>query len=97
MTRNYLFFEDALSSISPTTKEENQKFIKEECGKHYFARLIFVGQNGVGKTSLMRRLLWRTKNDVSSPQSTDGIEIEKCNIDVTNGKWSKCDSKAFFI
>lgn len=44
----------------------------------------------------MRRLLWGTKKDVSAAsQSTDGIEIEKCNINVTNGKWTKRESEIF--
>ncbi|CAG2241367.1 unnamed protein product [Mytilus edulis] len=76
--------------------EERQKFIHElflkgECGKLHFARLVFIGKNGVGKTSLMRRLLWQNKEDVTSTQSTDGIEVEKCNINIADGKWSPCD------
>ncbi|XP_052086073.1 uncharacterized protein LOC127723463 isoform X2 [Mytilus californianus] len=76
--------------------EERQKFIQElflkgECGKLHFARLVFVGKNGVGKTSLMRRLLWKEKEDVTLTQSTDGIEVEKCNINIANGKWSPCN------
>ncbi|XP_063447970.1 uncharacterized protein LOC134727519 [Mytilus trossulus] len=78
------------------TDDEKQRFIQElflkgECGKHHFARLIFIGKNGVGKTSLMRRLLWKNKKDVISTLSTDGIEVEKCNINIKNGKWSPCD------
>ncbi|CAG2205294.1 unnamed protein product [Mytilus edulis] len=76
--------------------DERQKFIHElflkgECGKLHFARLVFIGKNGVGKTSLMRRLLWHNKEDVTSTQSTDGIEVEKCNINIADGKWSPCD------
>ncbi|VDI47700.1 Hypothetical predicted protein, partial [Mytilus galloprovincialis] len=76
--------------------DEKQKFIqklllKGECGKHHFARVVFIGKNGVGKTSLMRRLLWQNKEQVISTESTDGIEIEKCNINVKTGMWSPCD------
>lgn len=39
----------------------------------------------------MRRLLGQDKKDVMSTESTDGIEVEKCNINIVNGKWSKCD------
>lgn len=79
-----------------------QKFIHElivngECGKHHSARIVFVGKNGVGKTSLMRRLLWQNKEDVMSTQSTDGIEVEKCNINIKDGKWSQCDGKKLFV
>lgn len=41
----------------------------------------------------MRRLLWQSQKEVLSTQSTDGVEIEKCNINVKNGEWSLCDSK----
>ncbi|CAG2204511.1 unnamed protein product [Mytilus edulis] len=76
--------------------DETQKFIHElflkgECGKLHFARLVFIGKNGVGKTSLMKRLLWHNKEDVTSTQSTDGIEVEKCNINIADGKWSPCN------
>ncbi|VDI32310.1 Hypothetical predicted protein, partial [Mytilus galloprovincialis] len=76
--------------------DERQKFIHElflkgECGKLHFARLVFIGKNGVGTTSLMRRLLWDDKEDVTTTQSTDGIEIEKCNINISDGKWSPCN------
>ncbi|VDI73476.1 Hypothetical predicted protein, partial [Mytilus galloprovincialis] len=79
-----------------TTDDETQKFIHElflkgECGKLHFARLVFIGKNGVGKTSLMKRLLWHNKEDVTSTQSTDGIEVEKCNINIADGKWSPCN------
>ncbi|XP_076084467.1 uncharacterized protein LOC143055217 [Mytilus galloprovincialis] len=39
----------------------------------------------------MRRLMWQKKKDVTSTQSTDGIEVEKCNINIANGKWSPCN------
>ncbi|XP_063408095.1 uncharacterized protein LOC134691480 [Mytilus trossulus] len=76
--------------------DERQKFIHElflkgECGKLHFARLVFIGKHGVGKTSLMKRLLWHNKEDVTSTQSTDGIEVEKCNINIADGKWSPCN------
>ncbi|XP_071142534.1 uncharacterized protein [Mytilus edulis] len=78
------------------TDDERQKFIHElflkgECGKLHFARLVFIGKHGVGKTSLMKRLLWHNKEDVTSTESTDGIEVEKCNINIADGKWSPCN------
>ncbi|CAG2195773.1 unnamed protein product [Mytilus edulis] len=81
---------------SKIKNDETQKFIHElflkgECGKLHFARLVFIGKNGVGKTSLMKRLLWHNKEDVTSTQSTDGIEVEKCNINIADGKWSPCN------
>ncbi|XP_071142530.1 uncharacterized protein [Mytilus edulis] len=79
-----------------TADDERQKFIHElflkgECGKLHFARLVFIGKHGVGKTSLMKRLLWHNKEDVTSTESTDGIEVEKCNINIADGKWSPCN------
>ncbi|XP_071141746.1 probable serine/threonine-protein kinase roco6 [Mytilus edulis] len=81
--------------IACLADDEKQKFLHElflkgECGKLHFARLVFIGKHGVGKTSLMRRLLWQKKEDVTSTKSTDGIEVEKCNINIVDGKWSPC-------
>ncbi|CAC5398288.1 unnamed protein product [Mytilus coruscus] len=39
----------------------------------------------------MRRLLWHEKEEVPLIQSTDGIEVEKCNINIVDGKWSPCN------
>lgn len=63
--------------------------LKDECGKLHFAKLVFIGKNGVGKTSLMRRLLGQNKEDFNSTQST----VEKCNINIKDGTWSQCDGK----
>lgn len=93
-------FQEPLPSSTPSSSTNDdiqtdihELFQKEECGKHYFARVIFIGKNGVGKTSLMRRLLWGTKDQSSSTQSTDGIDIKKCNINIKDGNWSPCNSK----
>ncbi|VDH97138.1 Hypothetical predicted protein [Mytilus galloprovincialis] len=40
----------------------------------------------------MKRLLWQNKEDVTSTQSTDGIEVEKCNINIADGTWSPCNT-----
>ncbi|XP_063417029.1 probable serine/threonine-protein kinase roco6 [Mytilus trossulus] len=40
----------------------------------------------------MRRLLWGTKDQSSSTQSTDGIDIKKCNINIEDGSWSPCNT-----
>jgi GTPase SAR1 family protein len=47
---------------------------------------MIVGENGVGKTCLMRRLLGKDIDDVTS---TDGIDvvIRKCKIRLSDGKW----------
>ncbi|XP_052074212.1 probable serine/threonine-protein kinase pats1 [Mytilus californianus] len=76
--------------------DKRQTFIHEimlkgECEKVHFARLVFIGKNGSGKTSLMRRLLGQNKEDVNSTQNTDGIDVGNCNINIKDGKWSQCD------
>ncbi|XP_052094031.1 uncharacterized protein LOC127730022 [Mytilus californianus] len=59
-------------------------------------RVIVVGKQGVGKTSLIRRLLCE---DVSNVQSTNGIDIyvKKCKIRIRDGKWmlekGSCNTK----
>ncbi|MBF0466451.1 MAG: TIR domain-containing protein [Nitrospirae bacterium] len=51
--------------------------------KLYEAKLIIVGQGGVGKTSILRRL---TDNSFSDTQkSTEGIEIKKLKISQNGG------------
>lgn len=81
--------------------EEREKTLHEDvkgkCGKHHFARVFFIGKNGVGKTSLMRRLLGQDKKDVMFTESTDGIEVAKCNINIVNGEWSPCDGTNLFF
>ncbi|CAG2192621.1 unnamed protein product [Mytilus edulis] len=81
---------------SSTTNDEIKTIIhehiqKKTCGKHYFARVVLIGKNGVGKTSLMRRLLLGTKEQSSFTESTDSIDIKKCNINVKDGNWSPCN------
>lgn len=75
----------------------HERIAKDACGKLYSARVFLVGKNGVGKTSLKRRLLGQKREDVTSTQSTDGIEIEKCNINIKDGTWSPCHSKKLFV
>ncbi|OPL33217.1 hypothetical protein AM593_08623, partial [Mytilus galloprovincialis] len=49
-------------------------------------RLVIIGENGVGKTCLMRRLL---KQSIEGVESTDGINIDvaNCKIRLRDGKW----------
>ncbi|VDI58566.1 Hypothetical predicted protein, partial [Mytilus galloprovincialis] len=52
----------------------------------YFVRIQIIGENGVGKTCLLRRLL---KEDIDDVTSTDGVDIvvRKCKIRLRDGKW----------
>lgn len=50
-----------------------------------YVRIQVIGKDGVGKTSLVRRLL---KQDLKDVTSTDGIDISrKCHIKESDGTW----------
>ncbi|XP_063448299.1 probable serine/threonine-protein kinase roco6 [Mytilus trossulus] len=54
--------------------------------KRYFVKLMIVGKNGAGKSSLLRRLL---QEDTKNVESTDGIDIvvRRCKINTETGEW----------
>ncbi|VDH93208.1 Hypothetical predicted protein [Mytilus galloprovincialis] len=58
-----------------------------EVEKRYFVRIMIVGKETVGKTSLVRRLLKEEKID--DVNSTDGLDIvvHRCKINIDDGKW----------
>lgn len=50
-----------------------------------YVRIQVVGKHGVGKSSLVRRLLGEGIDDI---KSTDGIDIlKKCQIRRSDGEW----------
>lgn len=50
-----------------------------------YVRIQVIGKHGVGKTSLVHRLLGYKQHD---GKSTDGIEIDrKCQIRESDGEW----------
>ncbi|XP_063448291.1 uncharacterized protein LOC134727830 [Mytilus trossulus] len=55
--------------------------------KRYFVKLMIVGKDGAGKSSLLRRLL---KEDTENVESTDGIDIvvRRCKINTETGEWA---------
>ena len=57
---------------------------------------MIVGQYGVGKTSLCKRLL--DKGFTSQYNSTDGIKVDPsaCSIDITNSLFWKTKAKGTF-
>ncbi|VDI17508.1 Hypothetical predicted protein, partial [Mytilus galloprovincialis] len=52
-----------------------------------YVRIQVVGKNGVGKTSLVCRLLG--EKNIQNVTSTDGIDVtvKKCQIRTKDGKW----------
>ena len=77
---------DQLLQMEEKDKNLYLKIIKSGTEKRYYIRLMIVGENGVGKTCLMRRLLGEGIDDVTS---TDGIDVvtRKCKIGLSDGKW----------
>lgn len=83
---------ETIKQMSINDKEEFLKATKFGTTKRYFIRVMIIGENSVGKTCLLRRLLNEPIHDV---ESTDGIDIHrrKCQIDVTTGEWHFVKSK----
>ena len=77
---------DQILQMDEKDKEMYLEIIKSGTERRYYIRLMIVGENGVGKTCLMRRLLGEDIDDVTS---TDGIDIviRKCKIRLSDGKW----------
>ncbi|CAC5400144.1 unnamed protein product [Mytilus coruscus] len=83
------FIDKTQPNIKILNPEEKQTILEsinkgEEIYPHI--RLVIIGENGVGKTCLMRRLL---KQSIEGVESTDGISIDvaNCKIRIRDGKW----------
>ncbi|XP_063408958.1 uncharacterized protein LOC134692437 [Mytilus trossulus] len=78
--------------LDEKTKETYLKDISSGTERHRHIRVAIIGEKGVGKTCLLRRLL---KQSIEGVQSTDGvnIEISKCKIRLRDGKWESCKAK----
>ncbi|KAL3887731.1 hypothetical protein ACJMK2_000124 [Sinanodonta woodiana] len=65
-----------------------QKAMDAGMEKVYNIRLMVVGQFGVGKTTLIKRLLGQPV-DISERKSTEGIDVHKhcCKISLDTGEW----------
>ncbi|VDH93861.1 Hypothetical predicted protein [Mytilus galloprovincialis] len=70
-------------SLKVTNRNDN--LIKDGTEIRRYVRIQVIGKDGVGKSSLVRRLVGDSNMKV---HSTDGIDIvKKCQIRTTDGKW----------
>ena len=63
--------------------------------ENYHIRVMVVGKQGVGKSTLTSRLLQRQVN-IKQYNTTDGIDVHvhSCEVDIETGEWSEynfCD------
>ena len=81
---------DQILLMNEKDKEMYLEIIKSGTERRCYIRLMIVGENGVGKTCLMRRLLGQGIDHVTS---TDGIDVvtRKCKIKVSDGTWEVND------
>jgi len=83
-----------IKARGPEAKFSYERALKTGHAKVYRARIILIGQDRAGKTSLKKSLLGMPFNP--NEQSTDGIEIDpwKFEIDVDQVKnWQRTDEK----
>ncbi|KAL3887678.1 hypothetical protein ACJMK2_000072 [Sinanodonta woodiana] len=72
-----------------------QKALDAGKEKVYNIRVMVVGQFGVGKTTLIKRLLGQPV-DIAERKSTEGIDVHKhcCKLSLDKGEWIEpVDSK----
>ncbi|XP_052097296.1 uncharacterized protein LOC127732256 [Mytilus californianus] len=71
--------------LDVTNRNEHLAAIKDGTEIRRYVRIQVIGKDGVGKSSLVRRLVG---DDDTKLRSTDGIDIvKKCQIRTTDGKW----------
>ncbi|CAC5423659.1 unnamed protein product [Mytilus coruscus] len=77
---------DAIKEMSEHDRIMFLKAAKNGTAVRYNIRIILVGKEGVGKTSLLRRLM---SEEIEGVKSTDGINIEvkNCKIDLHTKEW----------
>ncbi|CAH1787634.1 unnamed protein product, partial [Owenia fusiformis] len=80
---------------NPEYLEAYQKAREEGTREVYHTRVMIVGQYGVGKTSLKKRLL--DEGSTREHNSTDGIQVDPsaCYIDISNSVIWKTKAKGF--
>ncbi|XP_071146866.1 uncharacterized protein [Mytilus edulis] len=72
-------------SLKVTNRNDHLTAIKDGTEIRRYVRIQVIGKEGVGKSSLVRRLVGDSNMKV---HSTDGIDIvRKCQIRTTDGEW----------
>ena len=71
------------------THEMITNILKYGVEKNYHIRVMVVGNENVGKSTLVRRLLKKTV-DLKTYNSTNGIDIhiQSCDVDIETGVWN---------
>ena len=77
-----------LIRLVQTSKEVFNEVLKQGMEENYDIRVMAVGQAGVGKSTLTKRLL-KLPVKINEYHSTNGIEVHlhSCQIDLDTGKW----------
>ncbi|CAG2213570.1 LRRK2 [Mytilus edulis] len=77
---------DAVKQMSDHDRNIFLKAAQSGTAVRYYIRIMIVGESGVGKTCLLRRLM---KEQIGDVRSTDGIHIEvkQCKINLQTQKW----------
>ena len=75
-----------IKEMSLHDRENFLKAAQSGTKPRYYIRIMIVGEQSVGKTCLLRRLMNEGIDDVVS---TDGINIEvrKCQVSLADGRW----------
>lgn len=80
-----------IQNMDKTEKERYIQILKTGTEKLYSIKVMILGKERVGKTSLMKNLL-QEKFDEKEPP-TDGIDIvKKCKVDIESKWWINCES-----
>lgn len=77
---------EGIRKMNIEDRRRYMKIIKTGTEIRHYVRIQVIGENGVGKTCLVRRLLKENIDDVTS---TDGVDIAvtKCKIRLHDGVW----------
>lgn len=83
----FIFYIVNLDQFNVLSQEYGKLINEQKLEKRYFVKIMIVGREHAGKTSLMRRLLKERFNE--NEQSTDGVDIvtRRCKINIKNGQW----------